>query len=83
MIAFLINKIPSSILQYKSPYQVLYESKLDYQSLNAFGCLTYVITLSSSRNKFIPYVIPSIFVSLKATRGTNYTTYRPNKVRRW
>ena len=60
--AFLVNKVPSPILQQQSPYQVLFGSKLDYHSLKAFGYLAYATTLPSTRNKFTPWVIPLVFV---------------------
>jgi len=58
----LINRIPSSILQLKSLYHVLYDTKPDYHSLKTFGCLANVTTFPSFSNKFTHRVIPSIFV---------------------
>lgn len=39
--AFLVNRVPSPVLQQQSPYHVLFASKPDYHSLRAFGCLAY------------------------------------------
>ena len=61
-IAYLINRVSSPLLNHKSPYQVLFGSRLDYDSLRTFGCLAFAATLPSTGNKFSPKVVPSMFV---------------------
>ena len=38
---FLVNRLPSKQLNYKSPLEVLYKIKPDYTFLKIFGCLCY------------------------------------------
>ena len=38
---FLINRMPSKVLEYDSPYFTLFRRHLDYKSLCVFGCLYY------------------------------------------
>jgi 2-polyprenyl-3-methyl-5-hydroxy-6-metoxy-1,4-benzoquinol methylase len=36
---YIINRLPTPTLQYKSPYLKLYKHEPDYQNLRVFGCL--------------------------------------------
>nr|CAN82452.1 hypothetical protein VITISV_003326 [Vitis vinifera] len=38
---FLINRMPSKVLEYDSPYFTLFRRHPDYKSLRVFGCLCY------------------------------------------
>ena len=35
---FIINRLPTPILQHRSPYEMVYHHKPDYNFLRAFGC---------------------------------------------
>lgn len=37
-VVFTINRLPSKVLNYVSPYQLLYEKMPDYNFLRVFGC---------------------------------------------
>lgn len=47
-----LNKLPSKLLSWKSPYESLYNHKLDYNHLRLFGCLCYASNLNPSKAKF-------------------------------
>lgn len=49
---YLINRTPSFKLQNKSPYELLYQAKVDYNSFRAFKCLAYASTSPNQRTKF-------------------------------
>jgi hypothetical protein len=49
---YLINRIPTKILNNKSSYEVLYNEVPDLSSLKVFGCLSYASTLPVNRHKF-------------------------------
>ena len=59
---YIINRIPSPILQHKPPYYLLYKAHPDYNLVRAFGNLCYTSTLLSSRNKFSPRAHPCVFI---------------------
>lgn len=58
----LINKFPSSVLKFKTPYEVLYKQKPSYDLLGTFGCLCFVSTLPIQRGKLEPRAIKGVFL---------------------
>ena len=63
---FLINRLPSSLLQDKSPYQMLHKKKPDYSEIKVFDCLCYVSTSSKNRHKFQARSRPFLFLGYPA-----------------
>ena len=59
---FLINRLPSPLLEVKSPYELLTCKTPDYRLLKSFGCLCFVSTNVHERNKFSPRSKPCIVV---------------------
>lgn len=52
--SYLINRMPTSVLQNKSPYEVLFRTKPNYIKLQVFGCLTYPWLQPYSTKKLQP-----------------------------
>lgn len=46
--AFLINRFPSRVLKFKTPYEILFGKLPSYVSLKRFGCLAYFYELRTS-----------------------------------
>ena len=59
---FLMNRTPSHLLQNKSPYELLYHTKVDYSFLKVFGCLAFASTLAHNRTKFQPRARMCVFL---------------------
>ena len=51
---FLINKLPSSVLSFKSPWEVLYSKPPPLKALKAFGCACYPYLRPYTKHKLQP-----------------------------
>ena len=59
---YIINRIPSPILNHQTPFYKLYQQKPDYSIMIVFGSLCYTSTLPSTRHKFTPRAHPCVFI---------------------
>lgn len=59
---FLINRIPSPLLENVSPFEKLLKKKPDYSVLRTFGCQCYASTILKDRNKFSPRAQSCVFL---------------------
>lgn len=59
---FLINRLPTPVLENKSPFEKLTGKVSDYHSFKSFGCLCYCSTSPKGRNKFKPRTRACIFL---------------------
>ena len=59
---FLINRLPSPVLKFKTPYQLLFGKAPDYASLRVFSYLCYAFSLLVGHTKFEARVVPTVFI---------------------
>lgn len=52
--AYLINRTPTAVLGYKSPYEVLFGCVPDYDNMRIFGCLCYATVVPQSSINLLP-----------------------------
>ena len=65
---YIINRIPTTALQNKVPYEVLYETAVDYNELKVFGCLAFAANTGSKNDKFQPRGLPCVFLGYPPTQ---------------
>lgn len=59
---YLVNRLPSSSLDGKSPFELLFSKKPNYSHLRIFGCLCFCLVPSDLRQKLDPKSITGVFV---------------------
>lgn len=59
---YTINRLPSSVLQGKSPFELLFNITPNYSNFHPFGCLVYPCLRSYAENKLSPRSRPCIFI---------------------
>lgn len=68
MTTYLINCLPSRILQWKSPYELLDQKVLDYANIRAFGSLVYHTNTRPHKDKFESRVGKGVFLGCPQVR---------------
>ena len=61
----IINRLPSPILSFKNPFELLYSKPPSYSHHRVFGCLAYATNVHTS-HKFDYRAMPSIFIGYPA-----------------
>ncbi|KAI3719151.1 hypothetical protein L6452_20045 [Arctium lappa] len=59
---FIINRLPTTILDGKSPFELLYSQAPDYTTFRAFGCRVFPFLRDYSAHKLSPRSLPCIFI---------------------
>ncbi|GJV61904.1 retrovirus-related pol polyprotein from transposon TNT 1-94 [Tanacetum coccineum] len=60
--AYIINRLPTKVLDNHSPFELLYSRLPNYNNFRAFGCLVYPYLRDYSAHKLAPRSIPCIFI---------------------
>jgi len=68
---FLINRLPSPVLQHESPFSKLMQRSPDYTVLRTFGCLCYPLLRPHATHKLSFRSKPCIFIG----NGGNHKEY--------
>lgn len=62
MATYLLNILPTKVLGYKSPTQILYQKNPSYSHLRVFGCLCFPLFPSTTINKLQARSTPCVFL---------------------
>lgn len=74
--AYIINRLPTPILNWNTPYKLLYGKDPTYDHLEVFGCLHYVVDTTPHQDKFASRTPKCIFLGYTfGQKGTNCTTF--------
>lgn len=57
-----MNRLPSSVLDWKSLYQQLFGKEVIYNEIRIFGCLCFCTTIGPDHDKFRPKASKCVFV---------------------
>lgn len=63
---YIINKLPTPVLNGATPWEVLFQQPAYVDNLKVFGCLCFVNTITGHRDKFDPRALPEIFLGYPA-----------------
>ncbi|KAM1069409.1 hypothetical protein ACFX13_001358 [Malus domestica] len=74
--AYLINRLPSRVLGFKSPMEIIKNRKVDLSHLKVFGCICFVHVQSLHRDKLDPRATKCIFLGYSSTQK-GYKCYNP------
>ena len=66
---FLINRLPTSILNFSSPYEKLFSRKPNYNKLRVFGCLCFPWLKPYNAHKLEPKSSPCVFLGYSLTQS--------------
>lgn len=68
--AYLINRLPLSVLSNSSTFYLVYDKHPDYHCLRVFGCKCYPYVWDRKTSKFDPKSLPCVFLGyiLRHTR---------------
>ena len=62
MATFIINRLPTKLLDWKTPFELLYKKKPNYEVFKTFGCLCYATNTKPNKDKFSPRAMKCIFL---------------------
>ena len=75
-VAYLINRLPTSVLNSTSPYEVFFNTRLDYSQLRTFGCACYPYLGPYKHDKLSPKSILCVFLGY-STHSKGYRCLDP------
>ncbi|XP_014499195.1 uncharacterized protein LOC106760245 [Vigna radiata var. radiata] len=61
-----VERLPSPILNNRTPHDLIYNAPPTYLNLKTFGCLCFASTLENNRNKLDPRATKGIFLDYKS-----------------
>lgn len=66
--AHLMNRLPSSVIKNKTPYEVMFHKACNYRELRSFGCLAMAYNPNRDKDKFKARAVPCLCLGYPATQ---------------
>jgi hypothetical protein len=63
----LINRMPSAVLNHRSPFSLLYPDRTPFPLTRVFGCVAFVHVLDSRQDKLSPWAHKCVFLGYSHT----------------
>ncbi|KAI3680226.1 hypothetical protein L2E82_50551 [Cichorium intybus] len=60
--AYIVNRLPSKVIKYKTPYEILFRRKPSYDHMRVLGCLAYFWNTDTKGDKFAPRGKAGVFL---------------------
>lgn len=61
---WMLNRLPSRVIDRKTPYEVLFGKELDLSILMPFGCLVFVASITASEVNLIQEALSALILAL-------------------
>lgn len=58
----ILNRLPTLLLNWKTPFEIMFNRNPDYSSFKIFGCLCYALNLNPSKSKLETRAHKSVFL---------------------
>ncbi|KAJ0018780.1 hypothetical protein Pint_11774 [Pistacia integerrima] len=59
---YIINRLPTPVLKWETPYEILFHKPPDYLFLRTFGCLCFATNTHPHNDKFAPRAYKCVFL---------------------
>lgn len=66
-VVYVINRLPTKIVDEKSPFELLFSSTLNYNNFHPLGCCVFPCIRDFAANKFEPRSLPCIFLGYSSS----------------
>ncbi|GKD66321.1 putative RNA-directed DNA polymerase, partial [Tanacetum coccineum] len=78
---YITNRLPSKVIDDKTPFELVFNQKLDYDNMRVFGCLTYHRNTDTRGDKFEERGRPRVFMSYpQRTKGYKILDIKTSKI---
>ncbi|KAJ0534951.1 putative RNA-directed DNA polymerase [Helianthus annuus] len=79
--AYIINRLPSKSIENKTPFEIIFNEKADYDHMKVFGCLAYYRSTETDGDKLEERGKPGVFLGHPpGTKGYKIFDTRKNKI---
>ncbi|GKA32285.1 putative RNA-directed DNA polymerase [Tanacetum coccineum] len=78
---YIINRLPSKVIDDKTPFELVFNQKPDYENMRVFGCLTYHRKTDIRGDKFKEREKPGVFMGYpQGTKGYKILDIKTGKI---